>query len=188
MDCLVHGVTKSQDPFKFGHTLSIQFSFFFFLKTALLGRLIYFLSAEFISVISSFLECLSIFNGECLFLLRVHLYSIYVQSLAYFWPTFFPWYIPTLGFDLLNSFTTYCLLFCFILLFIVYIRLLFSTLSLCFTLSLLGQGLLYSEFFRTGTISSFSVIFIVCSPLPLERQGGRIERVEKSGFRSWLCD
>ena len=98
MDCIVHGVRKSQDPFKFGHTLSIQFSFFFFLKTALLGRLVYFLSAEFIPVVSSFLECLSIFNGECLFLLCIYLYSIYAQPLAYFWPTFFPWNIPTLGF------------------------------------------------------------------------------------------
>ena len=141
MDCIVLGVTKSQDPFKFGHTLSIQFSFFFFLKTALLGRLVYFLLAEFTPVISSFLDCLSIFNEECLFLLPIHLYSIYAQSLAYFWPTFFPWYIQTFGFWSFKLF--YNLLFIVLLYFIVYS--IYPSTSFYFIL------LLYSEFFRTET-------------------------------------
>ena len=141
MDCIVHGVRKSQDPFKFGHTLSIQFSFFFFLKTALLGRLVYFLSAEFIPVVSSFLECLSIFNGECLFLLCIYLYSIYAQPLAYFWPTFFPWNIPTLGFRSFKLF--YNLMFIVLLYFIVYC--IYPCTSFYFF------PLLYSELFRTGT-------------------------------------
>ena len=85
-------------PLTFGHTLTLQFSFFFFLKAVLLllARLVYFLSAEFMPVISSFLEFLNILSWECLFILSISLYSICIQSLAYILLTIFPRYIPNL--------------------------------------------------------------------------------------------